>query len=81
MSKVKQFLDGLKQASSCADVLCHEQRNPRWLEIRDMLERLHDNAAKMAMAKSMTELQVLSMVNNMELKHRRTVKNSGGIIL
>lgn len=54
-----RFIDGLKVAAGSAHQLAMAQENPKWLQIRDVLEAIIENGRKLAMSKSMPRYQVL----------------------
>lgn len=58
-----RLLEGLRQASGSAHQLAHMQRNPQWLQIRDMLEAVRYNCQKLAQRRSLPNGEVLTLLD------------------
>lgn len=55
-----ELVDGLKKAAGSAHALAHYQENPKWLVIRDTLEKLIETSQTLVVQKSMPRQDVLS---------------------
>lgn len=58
-----RFMEGLKQAAGSAGQLAHAQQNPRWLQVRQLLEAVRYNATKMATSSPMPRPEVLKQLD------------------
>lgn len=65
-----RFMEGLKQAAGSAGQLGHAQHNPGWFKIRDLLEQVRMNGAKMATSRPITHQEAIQMLDRDSIRRR-----------
>ena len=63
-----RFLDGLKQAAGSAHQLAHAQQNPKWLQVRDLLEGVRGQGAALATRAPISRSEALTLLDRRQMK-------------